>query len=140
MSALTEELAVDAQELVEEEGRSVELFKLNRTPDDATQPWRGTSTQSHQGQDGAAIPVIMAFVPAQGGGFGKLMKDADGSLKVAFDQVGLLASNSIPSRFKPEDVEQCDMVRDGTDLWKIATRGHLRPSGNSVLFVLGLKR
>ncbi len=146
MSELTIELAADAKELVEEEGRLVQLFKLNRTPDDSTKPWRGTSSQPHQSKGGAEIPVIMAFVPgsasvsAEGGGFGKLLQNVEGSLAIAADQVGLLASDSIPAPFTPEDIEQCDKMRDGKDVWSIVSRGHLAPSGNSVLFVLGLKR
>jgi hypothetical protein len=91
-------------------------------------------------EGGLIVPVIMAFVPASGSGFGKLVTDNGGELGVAFDQVGLLATDSLPAGVTPSDVEQLDSVRDGVDLWKIVTRGHLRPADTSLLFVLALKR
>lgn len=133
--------AATAKRLVEANGRAVTLFKVNRTPDNASEPWRGTSTPPNAPDGGLEIPdVIVAFVPASGGGFGKLVADAGGSLSVAFDQVGLMASDSLPTGTTFEDVEQADTIRDGDDLWKIVTRGHLRPASKSILFVLGLKR
>ena len=34
-------LAATAQRLVEANGRAVDLFRVNRTPDDPARPWRG---------------------------------------------------------------------------------------------------
>tara|TARA_R110000822_G_scaffold120633_1_gene254106 strand:- start:1604 stop:1852 length:249 start_codon:yes stop_codon:yes gene_type:complete len=82
----------------------------------------------------------MAFVPATGSGFGKLVTDSGGSLGVAFEQVGLLATSSLPAGVVAADVEGMDSIRDGDDLWKIVTRGHLRPADTSLLFVLALTR
>jgi len=132
--------AATAKRLVEANGRRVVLVKSNRTPAASAQPWRGSTEQPHESKGGAQTPVIMAFVPATGGGFGKLVADAGGSLAVAFDQVGLLASDSLPTGFSTSDVEEADRVVDGDDVWKVITRGHLKPASKSVLFVLGLKR
>lgn len=132
--------AATARRLIEANGRLVQLFKYNRTPDDTAKPWRGQSSTPHPSKEGGQIPATVAFLPASGSGMGKLIQDNGGSLAVAFDQVGLLASDSIPSPYTPEDVEQADAVRDGDDVWKIVTRGHLRPATKSILFVLGLKR
>lgn len=140
MSDLTLELALDAKELIEEEGRLVTLFAINRDPDDPAKPWLGSTSPAHPSKGGAEIPVKVAFVPAGGSGLGKLLATAEGELRVAYQQVGILASESIPSPFTPEDVEKCDRVRDGADVWHVVTRGHLKPSGNSVLFALGLSR
>ena len=132
--------AATAQRLVESAGRSVDLFRVNRTPDDPAQPWRGVSGPPTVPEGGLIVPVIVAFVPASGSGFGKLVTDSGGSLNVAFDQVGLLATDTLPTGVTATDVEQMDSVRDGADLWKIVTRGHLRPGTRSVLFLLALKR
>ena len=132
--------AATAKRLVEANGRRVELFRSNRTPDDTTKPWRGTSEQPHVSEGGAGFPVVMAFVPASGGGFGKLLRDLAGSLQVTFEQMGLLASDSIPSGYTFQDVEQADRVRDGDDIWRIVVREHLRPASKSVLFMVGLAR
>lgn len=134
-------LAATAKRLVEANGRAVTLFKINRDPDAPAEPWRGTSTPAAPGSGGLEIPdVVVAFVPATGGGFGKMIQDLGGTLQVAFDQVGLLASDSLPAGVTPTNVEEADAIRDGSDLWKIVTRGHLRPASKSLLFVLGLKR
>lgn len=133
-------LAAVAKRLVEANGRAVKVIKANRTPADSTKPWQGTSATPHESEGGGQFPVRVAFVPASGSGFGKMLQDAAGQLTVAFEQVGLLATDSIPSGFTFEDVEQADRLRDGSEVWKIVTRGHLRPGDTSLLFVLGLAR
>lgn len=132
--------AATAKKLIEANGRAVDLIRLNRTADDSAKPWRGTSTAPDAGEGGLEIPgVIVAMVPATGSGFGRLLADEGGSLKVAYEQVGLLATDSVVAAgFTADDVEGCDLLRDGTKVWKIVTRGHLRPADRSVLFVLGL--
>lgn len=129
--------AATAKRLVEANGRSVDLFKVNRTPADPTQPWRGVSGAPTVPEGGITATAIVSFVPATGSGMGKLVKDLTGSLVSAFDQVGLLASSSLPAGVNAEDF---DSIRDGDDLWKIVQRGHLKPASTSVLYVLGLKR
>ena len=134
-------LAATAKRLVEANGRAVDLFRVNRTPDDPARPWRGVSGSPTAPEGGyIATGLLMAFVPPTGGGFGKLLQDDDGELDVAFDQIGLLASDSLPAGVTPEDVEQADAIRDGNDIWKIVLRSHLRPASRSILFTMGLKR
>ncbi len=132
--------AATAKRLVEANGRSVTLFRSNRTPANASQPWRGVSGSPTAPEGGISADVTMAFVPATGGGFGKMIKDLGGQISVAFDQVGLLATDSLPTGVSASDVEGMDSIRDGSGIWKIVTRGHLRPADRSLLFVLGLKR
>lgn len=126
-----------AKKLVEKNGRTVQLFKYNRTPDDPAKPWLGTSSAPTASQGGEQVSAKVAFVPATGSGFGKMLRDKEGELDVAFDQIGLLASDSLPDG---TNAEEFDSVRDGSDIWKVVTRGHLRPGDKSILFVLGLKR
>lgn len=133
------ESAADAKESIEADGRLVQLFKLNREPDDATKPWRGTANQPHPSKGGAEIPVKMVFVPASGSGFGKLLQTEPGSLAIAYTEVGMLATDSIPTPFTFDDVEKCDKVRDGDRVWSVVTRGHLKPGEVSIMFVLGLR-
>ena len=132
--------AATAKRLVEASGRQVWLVKSNREPADEAKPWRGPSSNPHPSLEGAQVPVTMAFVPATGGGFGKLVADIAGTVTTAFEQVGLLASDSLPAGVTPETVEQADRIRDGSDVWRVVTRGHLRPASKSILFVLGLVR
>lgn len=144
--------AETAQRLIEAHGRSVTLYKANRDPDDAAKPWRGTSSTPAPADGGLVIPnVLVSFVPAGNGGqganlLGRAVDDGAGSLAVVYEQIGLLATDSvIDAGYTAEDVEACDLLLDTrtngeTELWNIVQRGHLRPASNSVLLVLGLKR
>ena len=129
-------LAATAKRLVEANGRSVTLLKENRVPDNASEPWRGTSTEPAVLTGGDEQTALVAFVPASGSGFGRLASDNQAGLQVQFDQVGLLAASSLDG----VDVEGFDRVLDGTTSWKIVTRGKLQPATTPVLWVLGLKR
>lgn len=132
--------AATAKRLVEANGREVVLFKRNRTPDNAAEPWRGVSGVPTAPEGGLSMTVTMSFVPHFGSGFGKMVTD-DGSGKgTQFDQIGLLASTSLPAGRTFLDVEQCDTIRDGDNIWKVERREHLRPADDSILFALGLKR
>lgn len=133
--------AATAKRLIEANGRAVDLVKINRTPDDGAKPWRGTSSTPDELAGGLTIPgVKVAFVPVSGAGFGRAMVDAAESLGAKLQQFGLLATDSLPSGVTPEDVEACDKVRDGSDVWRIVVREHLKPADRSVLFYLGLAR
>lgn len=137
--------AATAKRLVEANGRPVTLYKANRDPDDAAKPWRGTSSAPAGSQDGLAIQgVRMAFVQpggGLGGLFGRLAANADGELRVNFEQVGLLASSSVTAAgFSASDVEKCDAVKDGDTVWQVVARGELRPASGSLLFAVGLVR
>lgn len=133
-------LARVAQRLVEANGRDVVLFKKDRTPADGAEPWRGPDLDSPVPAAGIG-PVKVAFVPATGGGFGKILFDTDESLRVKIDEVGLLAVKSVTDLVPPataQDVEEADTLRDGSKVYKIVSVGHLKPADTSLLFVLGL--
>ena len=134
-------LAATAQRLIEANGRLVTLYKQDRTPTNPAQPWRGSGSTPTP-PDGAVIgPVLVAFVPASGSGFGKTLFDADKSLMRKIEQVGFLATKSVTDlSFTTEDVERCDSVADGTKALKIVMISHLQPADTSLIFVLGLKR
>lgn len=132
--------AATAKRLVEGAGRPVDVFKHNTTPDNPAQPWRGVSGPPTAPEGGATMAVIATFVPASGPGFGKMVTDAEGELTVVYDQIALVASSSIPTGSTVEDLEDADSMRDGSDLWRIVAKGHLKPGPTSLLFVLGLKR
>ena len=133
--------AATAKRLVEANGRSVTLFKLNRTADNSAKPWRGSSAKPASSKGGLEIAgVKMAFVPASGSGLGKTITNEEGRLVTAYDQIGLLAADSLPSTATPADVLKADAVRDGSQVWSIEGREELKPADNSILFVLALKR
>lgn len=127
--------AATAKRLIEANGRSVQLFKVDRTPADTSEPWRGVSGAPSTAAGGASQAAIVAFVPATGGGFGKVTSDRPGTLATAVTTVGLLAANSVPSSV---DVSQFDSIRDGAKIWKIVAREELRPATGSIMWQLGL--
>lgn len=130
-------LAATAKRLVEENGRTVTLRKANRTPDDAAEPWKGTSVAPNDPQLGDSESAIVAFVPASGSGLGRLVFDVTGQQVSRFDQVGLLAATTVPGI----QVEDFDFIHDDDDsVWKIVEVGYLRPSTTGLLWVMGLKR
>ena len=134
-------LAETAQTLVEANGRDVTLFKKDTTPANPAEPWRGPDLTAPDPAAGIG-PVKAAFVPATGGGFGKLLSDVDESLRRKVDQVCLLATSSVTDltpAATAADVENADTLRDGTTVYKIVSVGHLKPADTSLLFVLGLR-
>lgn len=135
-------MAAVAKRLIEANGRDVTLYKRDRTPAVAGEPWRGPDSTPTP-PDGLVIgPVKMAFVPATGSGFGKLLFSGDETLMQKIDEVGLLAADSIEDLVPPfadTDIEAIDTLKDGTRIYKVVEVGHLKPADKSLLFVLGLK-
>ena len=129
-----------AKRLIEKNGRTVKLLRLNRTPADATKPWLGTSTQPHVSEGGASMTASMAFVPLGGSGLGKMIGEIPSTLRSKIDQVGFVATASLPTGFDAEDLESCDQVDDGGEIYKIVLKRHLKPGRQSIMFVLGLTR
>lgn len=129
-------LAATAKRLVEKNGREVRLVKGNRTASDPAKPWRGSDAAPTPAKGGASVTAIACFVPASGDGLGRLVQDTTGALVSAFDQVALVASDSVAG----VDLTGFDKVVDRDELWRIIVRGELRPAGTSLLWVLGLKR
>jgi hypothetical protein len=133
-----EKLAATAQRLVEKNGRAMQLIRHNRTAADPTKPWRGNVATPTTGAGGdPGLDAIACFVPASGSGLGRLFQQTAGTLAVAFEQIGLVASGSIADA----DLSTYDRVidEDGTS-WKIEVRGELKPGSKSLLWFLGLKR
>jgi len=135
--------AARAKTSIEAKGRRVEFYKVNRTPDDPTKPWLGTTDAPHASRGGASISVIAVFVPAgqgRGGALGKLATTDEGRVSVAYEQECLVAADSIPAPHTAAELLECDRVRDGSQVWTVAARGELKPAGRSVLFSFALSR
>lgn len=133
-------LAATAKRLIEANGRTVTLSKLNRDPADAAKPWRGPTTPPDEDEGGLSFDVLAAFVPASGSGMGKMLFDSEESLAKRADQVALVATNSVTAAgFTAADLEECDVVTDGSTVWKIVQIAHLQPSITSLIFALAVK-
>ena len=133
-------LAATAKRLIEANGRLVTLFKRDRDPAVAGQPWRGPDLIPTP-PDGIILgPIRVAFVPASGSGFGKMLFDGETNLAVKIDQVGIMATVSAADLSVSEaDIEKMDSLLDGTEVLKIVSKGHLKPADTSLIFLLGLQ-
>lgn len=132
-------LAAMAKRLIEANGRTVTLAKLNATPDDTAKPWEGSVAKPATSAAGAVATVKMAFVPPGGGGFGRMF-DVGGASADRLDQIGLLASDSLGSGVTPATIESADLIRDGDDVLRIVERHHLKPGDKSIMFALGVAK
>jgi len=133
-------LAATAKRLIEKHGRTVTLYRSERTPANASQPWRGVP-QGTAPEDTMG-PVAVAFVPPSGSGFGKALIDEEGQLTKAIDQVGLLAADSVAALSPAPtvtDPARYDRLVDGVHAYRIVSVGTLAPGTVTMLYVLGLK-
>tara|TARA_R110000851_G_scaffold120002_1_gene248082 strand:- start:23869 stop:24279 length:411 start_codon:yes stop_codon:yes gene_type:complete len=129
--------AATALKLIVANGRSVSLIHENTTADDPAKPWEGVSAPPSAPSGGVTTIATVAFVPATGSGLGRLTASQQGTLSVAFDQMGLVAASEIPG----VNLEGYSRVidSDGTS-WRIVLVAKLQPAATAVLWTLGLKR
>lgn len=134
-------LAATAQRLIEKNGREVRIVKANRTAANLSQPWRGNAAAPTSTLGGDVKTAKGCVVPASGPGLGRLVIDVIGRVATAYDQVMLVASNSV-SDAKLDGYDQViDVEADGSEtVWKIVARGELRPAKKSLIWVLAVKR
>ena len=126
-------LAATAKRLIEANGREVTMYKRNRTPSNVAQPWRGPAAAPTT-SDGDTLTPKIAFVPSGGGGLG-IMTMTSAELEKSFDQIGLLASDSVTGK----NIEDFDTIVDDAKVWKIQLVEELKPAGTSLIYALGLK-
>lgn len=128
-------LAATAKRLIEANGRTITLYRRDRTPANASEPWRGPSSTPAE-----TIAVVGVVVPPRGTGLSSIIRDLEGSLVKAFDEVALIATDSVVAAGSTAaDVRGCDSVSDGSRAWKIEVVEELAPGGTSLIFALGLK-
>lgn len=128
-----------AKRLIEASGRTVELLKLNRDPLNSAAPWRGPdmTAEPASADGGDSVEAIACFVPARGAGFGRDAFDREASTVRDAQQVALIASTSLPAN---TDLSRFDVIRDGTDVWKIVFVGELRPASTSVVWEVAVTK
>lgn len=116
-----------AQELIAENGREVQIQKLDATAVDTSKPWKGPGAPTVAAS--RTLPAV--FVPASGSGLGRdIVKE---ELLDRVDQVALVA---------PTDIGLADfhVVLDEGVRWNIDWAQELKPGPTTVLYVFGVKR
>lgn len=129
--------AATAKRLIEKNGRLVQLLKANTAPDNPAEPWLGNSNAPSTGEGGDSRDVKVAFVPPSGSGLGRSVVQALSGNGKRLDEIGLIASASLPAGV---NLEGFDRVRDGSDIWQIVGMHHLKPADVSILFAIGLTK
>ena len=132
-----EKAAATAKRLIEANGREVAFLKRNRTAADPSKPWRGPTEPIAEADGGGVVPAVCAFVPASGSGLGRLVNDGRGAVATAYEQVGLVAEDSLPAG---TDLEPFGFLRDGDTVWRIVSKARLQPASRSILYALALAR
>lgn len=118
-------LALVAQTLLEENGRAATLIRLDTTPLDGAQPWRGTNFAS--AQEVEATAVFLNYEAA----------DVDGDLVQRGDQRAFVAQLSVEG----VDLREFDLLRDDAGLeWKIVNVDTVRPGGTTLVYKLQLRK
>jgi len=123
-------LAATATRLVEANGRALSFIRLEDTPTDANEPWRG-NTAPRNLADSVVLGSGVAVPPSSASTLGIHVTD-DHFLKRA-EQILICVADS--------DIENYDEVIDeGSTVWKITGVEKLRPATTTLLFFVGVKR
>lgn len=119
---------------IRSKGREVRFIKLDRTVDDSSKPWRGTSDP--RATPLADVPVSIVAVPPTGVGNLGFSTDAVELLKRS--QQILIAATGPDST---DNLEEFDEVIDGSTTWTITTVQHLRhDNGPRILYYVGVRQ
>lgn len=123
-------LAATAKRLIEANGRTVTVRRLDRTITDPSKPWRGTSDP--RATPNATASVKAAFVdPSSAASMGLMLSDPN--LVASIDSVALIAATSTVA-----DLATFDEVVDGSLVLKIDNIDVLKPGDVKMLYVLRL--
>lgn len=120
------ELAAVAKRLIDENGRTVSIIKLDKTAADPNKPWRGPV-------DPRATPIFTVtgkavFVPLGGSDLG-IEWPQDNNLKRG-DQVCLFAADNDTG----QELEKADEIEDGAGRWAIINTQLLQPADQRLLY------
>lgn len=126
-------LQATANRLVDENGRSITLEKLNKTPADNSKPWEGPADPRVSVQ--ATVTTDGVFVDP--GSASKLGIMVDGSdLLKRSEQIVIVAPGSTVT----QDLSTFDEIVDESVRWKIIGAQKLKPGSTTLMYILGVRR
>jgi hypothetical protein len=115
-----------AKRLIEANGRSVTLRRMERTPTDAAKPWRGSAARAVPEDTATVIGVFLDTISSRYLGL-TIQRDGE---EQGEQQLFLVATTSAPTKV----LSSFDELLDGTQLWNIKALNVLRP-GDDEIFV-----
>lgn len=124
-------LAATAQRLIEANGRNITFRKLADVADDASAPWRGSTTVRSAGATSSGRGVVVDPVSARNLGF----KSEDVGHVPMVNEVLIVAANTFPS----VALEQMDEVNDEDNIYKIERVFVLKPGDVKLLYFFEIK-
>lgn len=119
-----------AKRLVEENGRTVSLVRLDQVNDsDPAMPWRGTTGASE-----ISIDVIAVMVPYE-------KEDFEGTLVKRGDMQAIVAATSVEAE-NPANVqiEDYDFLDDDGERWRIMGADRINPGDLRIVYILHLRK
>lgn len=132
-------LQATAKTLVEDAGRTVTFVRFDRTPTDATKPWRGTETPANDDAlsvTGKALSRIQAKAvmvdPASARNLGVYSDKENENTRA--EKVFIVATTSVNA-----DLSTYDAIEDNGVVWRICYTSELKPGDTSLLFYVWVK-
>lgn len=128
--------AATAKRLIEENGRTVVLYRKVRTPLDSNKPWRGPDPSTDPDAnpvtpDPAIVGTVKAvFYPID-------EKDENGGLLRRGEEMAMIAHDSLAS---PQDLDDIDSIVDGSFTYKVVKACPLGPGDVRIAYEFLLKR
>ena len=119
------------------DGRTVTLLKSGSVPVDPTKPWRGQTAIATEG-DGTAVTASAVFLnQADEDNFGRKEMDTDGTLMKRGRQRVLISDLDLSA---DEDIDQFDILQDGTRMYRIVDANILEPGGVRIMYDLTVEQ
>jgi hypothetical protein len=119
--------AATAKRLIEENGRTVVLYRKVRTPLDNSKPWRGPNPSA----DSAIVGTVKAiFYPIE-------EEDEKGGILRRGEEKMMIAHDSLAV---PEDLEDIDHITDNGKLYKVVKACPIGPGDVRIAYEFIVKR
>jgi hypothetical protein len=122
--------AATAKRLIEENGRTVTLYRKVRTPLDVNKPWRGPSTAAATPDPNVVGQVKAVIYPVK-------EEDVDDGLVRLGMQTAMVAHDSLQS---PEDLSDIDAIKDGSYTYKVVKAVVIGPGDTKIVYQFYLER
>lgn len=128
------ELAAIATELIEDNGRSVELRKKSRTVTDPAKPWRGTSTTPIATVTATAVvfDVTDEQIALEA------TREDDRELILRGDKMAVIPASALAGSAATNLVGY-DTFVDGVDVYQIVNVETVKPGPTTLIYILTLK-
>ena len=124
------EMAAVAQELIDDNGRTITVIRHCQMAQDITKPWKGNVTP--RTTPDATDSVKGCFVPIGGSGLGKESIDED-----ALKRTGEVCMIGPGASF---DLATADEIIDGSVYKKVTFVQTLKPADTVLMYYLGIER